>query len=115
MALIKPVECNRLGEREGGEEKNDSSTYMWTLARTHAEQSGVFFLSQGCFFPFFFFSSGVACIREHLAGGDVQRESGLFCFSSAACLFVGERMNACIMGQDGTCTPLPFCLIRLFT
>ena len=77
---------------------------------------GCFFSLRDVFFPFFFFSSGVACIREHLAGGDdVQRESGLFCFSSAACLFVGEQMNACIMGQDGTCTPLPFCLIRLFT
>ena len=57
MVLIKPVECNRLGEREGGGKK-DSSTYMWTLARTHAEQSGVFFSLSGMFFfPFSFFFS----------------------------------------------------------
>lgn len=86
-------------EREG----KDSSTYMWTQARTHAGQSGVFFSLRDVFF--FFFSSGVACIREHLAEMCSERESSLFCFPVLlACLFAGEQMDACIMGQDGTCT-----------
>lgn len=50
MALIKLVECNPL---QRGREGRDSSTYMWTLARTHAGQLGVFFFPLRD--PFFFF------------------------------------------------------------
>ena len=67
------------GRREG----EDSSTYMWTVARTH-----------GMFLCFSFSPSGVACLREHLAEmwrgsgregeregeGERERERGLFCF-----------------------------------
>lgn len=74
MVLIKLVIDKR--RRRG-----KSGTYMWTAARTHAEQWVVFF------------SSGVACIHEHLADmwRGREREGRLFCFPVLlAWLFVGE-------------------------
>lgn len=106
MTLIKLVQCISLGK--GWE---NSQAHTCGLQHVHMQWSRVlFFLHSGIIFQWH-------SLHPWMLGRDVwrEREGELPVLFSSAWLFVGERMNVCIMGQDGTCTLLPFCLIRLFT